>query len=135
MTALTADIRRTYESGDINQLPVKGGAIIYEGAAVGINSSGYAKPLQNGDKFVGFAEDNSNNFSGGDGVKNIRLRKRGAILIEISGITLADIKKSVYASDDNTFTLSEEGTVYIGKISRIDSGGIAIVEFDAASFS
>lgn len=56
MTALSTDANRTYELGDINQVPVKGAAVIYQGAAVGGHSSGYARPIQNGDKFLGFAD-------------------------------------------------------------------------------
>ncbi len=133
MAALSNDTNRTYELGDINQIPVKGGAIIYQGAAVGSNSSGYAKSIQNGDKFLGFADEQIDNSGGADGTKSVRIRKRGAILLDISGITLADINKSVYATDDNSFTLSDSNSVYIGQISRIDSSGVALVEFDAAT--
>jgi hypothetical protein len=131
MTALSNDANRTYELGDINQIPVKGGSIIYQGAAVGSNSSGYAKSIQNGDKFLGFADEHIDNADDGDGTKSVRIRKRGAILLDISGITLADINKSVYATDDNSFTLSDSNSVYIGQISRIDSNGVVLVEFDA----
>lgn len=57
MAKLTNDITRTYELGDTSEYPMLGGEIIYEGAAVGINSSGYAHALQTGDKFAGFAEE------------------------------------------------------------------------------
>jgi hypothetical protein len=133
MTGLTNDANRSYELGDINQLPIKGGSIIYEGAAVGSNSSGYAKPITNGDKFCGFADEKIDNSGGGDGAKTVRIRKKGSILLDISGITLADINKSVYATDDNTFTLSATNAVYIGQISRIDSSDVVVVEFDAAA--
>lgn len=129
MAALTKDTNRIYELGDVNEVPVKGGALIYQGAAVGANTSGYAKPIQAGDLFLGFAEDPVNNLNGSDGVKNVRIKKRGSILLDISGITLADINKSVYATDDNTFTLVATSAVYVGKISRIDASGSALVEF------
>lgn len=133
MTGLTNDANRSYELGDINQLPIKAGSIIYEGAAVGSNSSGYAKPIANGDKFCGFADERIDNSGGSDGEKTIRIRKKGSVLLDISSITLADINKSVYATDDNTFTLSATSAVYIGQISRVDSSDLAVVEFDAAA--
>lgn len=40
MAKLTNDIARTYELGDTSEYPMLGGEIIYEGAAVGINSNG-----------------------------------------------------------------------------------------------
>lgn len=133
MTALSTDANRTYELGDINQVPVKGAAVIYQGAAVGGHSSGYARPIQNGDKFLGFADERVDNSDGGDGVKTVHVRKRGAILLNISSVAVGDIGKSVYATDDNTFTLSDASAVYIGQISRIDSSGVALVEFDVAA--
>ncbi len=133
MTGLTNDANRIYELGDINQLPIKGGSIIYEGAAIGSNLSGYAKPIANGDKFCGFADEKIDNSGGSDGAKTIRIRKRGSILLDISNIILSDINKSVYATDDNTFTLLATNAVYIGQISRIDSSGIVVVEFDSAA--
>ena len=132
MTGLATDANRVYELGDINQVPVKASAIIYQGAAVGGHSSGYARPIANGDKFLGFADEKIDNSGGGDGVKTVRVRKRGAILLDISSVALGDIGKSVYATDDNTFTLSATNAVYIGQISRIDSSGVALVEFDVA---
>jgi hypothetical protein len=133
MTALATDSNRIYELGDINQVPVKGSSIIYQGAAVGGHSSGYARSIANGDKFLGFADEHIDNSGGGDGLKTVRVRKRGSILLDISGVALGDIGKSVYATDDNTFTLSDTNTVYIGQISRIDSSGVALVEFDVAA--
>ena len=133
MTALATDSNRIYELGDINQVPVKGSSIIYQGAAVGGHSSGYARSIANGDKFLGFADEHIDNSGGGDGIKTVRVRKRGAILLDISGVALGDIGKSVYATDDNTFTLSDTNAVYIGQISRIDSSGVVLVEFDVAA--
>ncbi len=133
MTALATDSNRIYELGDINQVPVKGSSIIYQGAAVGGHSSGYARSIANGDKFLGFADEHIDNSGGGDGLKTVRVRKRGSILLDISGVALGDIGKSVYATDDNTFTLSDTNAVYIGQISRIDSSGVALVEFDVAA--
>lgn len=129
MTALTKDTTRVYELGNINELPAAAGELIYQGAAIGCDSSGYAKTLEDGDTFAGFAEENLDNAAGSDGAKNVRIRKQGSILLEISGISLADVNKSVYATDDNTFTLSSTNAVYIGQISRIDESGLALVEF------
>jgi hypothetical protein len=131
MVALSTDVNRTYELGNINQIPVKGGSLIYQGAAIGSNASGCAKSIQSGDKFLGFAEERIDNSKGADGEKNIRIRKRGALLLEISNLTLADINKPVYATDDNSFTLSSTNAVCIGQVSRIDASGLALVEFDS----
>ena len=134
MTALSTDINRVYELGNINEFPVAAKSLIYQGAAVGSNSNGFAQPLKPTDQFLGFAEDRVDNLSGSDGLKNIRVRKKGAVLLEISGVTLADINKAVYATNDNSFALSSaDDAVYIGQISRIDSSGFALVEFSSSA--
>ncbi len=61
MTTLAVDKPRNYELGDHNDLPVITGDVIYEGAAVGLNGSGYARPLAAGDVFGGFALRQSDN--------------------------------------------------------------------------
>ncbi len=43
MTTLASDVQRPFELGTINEVPVIAGDIIYEGAAVGDNGSGYAR--------------------------------------------------------------------------------------------
>lgn len=132
MTALTADTPRVYELGDINEFPIAANTIIYEGAAVGDNGTGYARPLQPDDAFRGFADRHCNNLEGTDGEKNIRVHKKGSILLDIAGATLADVGKPVYALDDNTFTLaSGGGATYVGQVSRLETSGKAVVDFHA----
>ncbi|GEM_PF-3560878 len=43
MTTLATDKPRDYELGDHNDLPAITGDILYEGAAVGLNGSGYSR--------------------------------------------------------------------------------------------
>ena len=131
MTALTTDTPRVYELGDINEFPIAANSIIYEGAAVGDNGAGYVRGLVTDDAFRGFADRHADNSNGSDGEKLIRIRKKGVIVLEIAGISLADVGKSVYALNDNTFTLSSGGTTYIGQLSRYDSAGKAVVDFNA----
>ena len=134
MVQLTKDLTRTYELGDINEYPILGGEVIYQGAAIGLEvASGYVRSLQAGDKFVGFAEDNINASNASDGEKNIRVKRRGSVTLELSGAVITDVGKSLYATDDNTFTLSSAGSsVYIGQISRHQYDSEIIVDFDSA---
>ena len=130
---LTKDIVRTYELGDINEIPVQGGQIIYQGGAIGINpDDGYARSLQPDDKFVGFAEDHVNALNLSDGQKNVRIRKRGSIILEVAGTSLIDVTKPVYATNDNNFTLSSNNAVYIGQISRFEFDDRVLVDFNAS---
>ncbi len=136
MATLTADNPRDYQLGDLEEYPVIASDIIYEGAAVGENGSGYSRPLQAGDAFQGFCLEHVDNSAGAAGDKRVRVRAKGRAKLTISGaaITVND-RAPVYASDDNTFTLTRGGNSFIGVVSRWESTGVAVVEFDAAGAS
>lgn len=131
MSKLTKDTTRTYELGDINELPVLGGETIYQGASVGLESNGYVRSLQATDKFIGFAENHIDASNAVDGEKSVRVKKRGSILLDLAGVSLSDVGKNIYALDDNTFTLSDSNSCYIGQISRYEFDERVIVDFDA----
>jgi hypothetical protein len=132
MTTLAADTPRDYQLGELEDYPVIASDIIYEGAAVGENGSGYARPLVAADPFLGFATKNVDNSAGAAGAKLVQVRTRGRIKLDISGLAItANDRPVVYASDDNTFTLTSTSNSKIGWVSRWISTGVAIVEFDA----
>lgn len=133
MTTLAKDALRDYELGHINELPVIASDIIYTGAAVGDNASGYARPLVAGDKFKGFADTKADNSGGAAGEINVRVRARGRIKLAISGLAVGDLGKLVYASDDNTFTLTSTNNSKVGFVYRFVSSGVGIVEFDTVT--
>lgn len=133
MATLAADTPRAFELGDIEEYPVIADDIIYEGAAVGENASGYSRPLAAGDVFQGFAERQADNSGGSAGDKTVRVKTRGKVQLAISGLAVtANDRVAVYASDDNTFTLTATSNSLIGYVSRWVSTGVGIVEFDAA---
>ncbi|MCB9980270.1 MAG: cytoplasmic protein [Rhodospirillales bacterium] len=131
MTTLAQDAQRPFELGTINELPVIAGDIIYEGAAVGIVAgTGYARPLQAGDAFVGFAETQADNTNGAAGDVHVRVRMKGSVELAISGLVITDIGADIYASDDDTFTKTVGSNSFIGRVSRFVSAGVGIVNFD-----
>jgi len=131
MTTLAANSARTYELGDINEFPVIASDIIYEGAAVGDNASGYARPLVAGDPFRGFAEKKADNSAGSAGDINVRVLSKGKIKLAITSLAITDVGKDVYASDDDTFTLTATSNTRIGYVHRWLSTGYGIIAFDA----
>ena len=132
MATLSKDTPRVYEIGDINEFPVIAADIIYEGAAVGENGSGYSRPLQGGDVFQGFAEKTVDNSEGAAGAKNVRVQEKGKIKVSISSLAItANDRPAVYMSDDDTFTLTATSNSLIGYVARWVSTGVAIVEFNA----
>lgn len=133
MTTLAVDLPRKYALGDMDEYPVIASDIIYEGAAVGENASGYARPLVAGDPFLGFCQEQVDNSTGSAGDKRVRVLTRGCITLPISAIAItANDRPAVYASDDNAFTLTASTNTLIGYVRRWVSTGLAVVEFDAA---
>jgi len=131
MTALNTDINRVFETPSTsNAIPVAEGARIYQDALVGKNAAGYGRPLQAGDTPMGFAKDHIDNTNGVDGEKICELKAKGKASLFISGITIADIGRAVYASDDNTFTLTDADNSLVGKLVRFEKSDYGIVAFD-----
>ncbi len=132
MATLAADaVRQHVPFGtDVNDLPVIAADIIYEGAAVGDNGAGFARPLVAGDPFRGFAEVRADNAAGAAGDIRVRVRRRGAARLSIAALAITDVGKDVFASDDDTFTLTQGANTRIGYVARWVSTGVGIVEFE-----
>lgn len=130
MTTLAADQPRDFYQGDFHDFPVIATDIIYQGAAVGDNASGYARPLVAGDPFLGFADYRADNATGAAGNAFVRCRTRGSIRLAVATLVAGDVGKSVYASDDNTFTLVSTNNTKIGHVVAVIAAGQAIVEFN-----
>lgn len=133
MATLAKNEPRAYELGNDNHIPMIAADIIYEGAAVGDNGSGYARPLSAGDPFRGFSTEKVDNSAGAAGDKNVPVISKGRILLDVASLAITDVGAPVYASDDDTFVLTESTNSYIGRAVRFVSTGVGIVEFDAAS--
>ncbi|BBK44130.1 hypothetical protein STVA_41500 [Allostella vacuolata] len=131
MTTLAVDKPRDEELGDQNDLPVIAADIIYEGAAVGDNGSGYARPLVAGDPFRGFAITRADNAAGLAGARSVRVRHHGRAVLPVAGIAITSVGAVVYASDDDTFTMTASTNSPIGTVVRFVSSGIGVVEYDA----
>ncbi len=130
MTTLAVDSPLTMVTGEFNSIGAIADDIVFEGAMVGENASGYGRPLVAGDLFLGHSLLNVDNTDGAAGAKEIRLRTgryRGKVTL--TGVLITDVGKEVYASDDDTYTLSSAGNTRVGVVIRYDSSNKAIVEF------
>lgn len=135
MATLAADTPRNY-SAEVDplfeELDVIASDIIYEGAAVGDNASGYMRPLTSGDSFRGFAEKQVDNSSGSAGDKRVKVRRQGIVQLTVTGASArTDAGKPVFATDDNTFTMTNSGGSRIGTISKWISSTTCLVYFEA----
>ena len=130
MTTLAVDSPLTMVTGDFNAIGIIADDIVFEGALVGENASGYGRPLVAGDLFVGHSLMQVDNTDGLAGAKEIRLRTgryRGTVTL--TGVLVTDVGKEVYASDDATLTLTAAGNTRVGVVIRYDTTNKAIVEF------
>lgn len=135
MTTLAANLVRSRELGDVNEIPIIAADILYEGSAIGVvDASGHIRPLVAGDRFVGFQERKVDNSAGAAAAKNGRLISRGSIQLSVTGAVITDVGQPVYATDDNTFTFIPTSASFIGFVRRFVSSGVVVVDFDAPSY-
>ena len=132
MATLTADNRRSRVLGNTAAHGAVASDVIYEGAAVGDNGSGYARPLVAGDPFLGFAVNQCDNAAGSAGDKDVQVDQAGCYELSVGSLAITDVGKDVYASDDDTFTLTEGSNTRIGRVVQFISSGKGVVEFCAA---
>ena len=128
MTQLGANLQRSYVLGDDVEYPASTGAV-YEGSAAGL-TSGYARQLTAGDRFVGFVTRGCASSSA-NGTNVIKVRRRGRLILPVSGVAITDVHNPVYASDGNTFTLTAGSNTLIGHIVAKVGTDLADVEFNA----
>jgi len=102
-----------YVDQELRTLPVKASAQIYKGAFVGL-SGGYARGLVAGDAFAGVAYEAADNSSGSDGDIVVRVFTLGDFEHALASASRANNKSPVFASDDETLTLTASGNSFIG---------------------
>jgi hypothetical protein len=135
MTTLATNKQRTFELTGLEiyeDIPVIASDIIYEGAAVGDNASGLAQPLVAQDPFMGFCVRKADNSAGAASAIKARIMTKGRVVLAVTGVSsAADVGEPVYASDDDTFTLTSTNNTAIGKVVRWISSTTCVVAFEA----
>ncbi len=119
-----------YVDQELRSLQVAASKHIYKGALVGLSSGGYAQPLVAGDLCVGIAYEDMDNSSGSAGDKSVRLYTLGDFGHALSGASVADIGSAVYASADDTLTLTATANSYVGTVIDVPTGGEIILRLD-----
>jgi predicted RecA/RadA family phage recombinase len=125
--ALSADKVRKFELGDTNELVVAAGVTIYQGAFVfALKADGtavVAAPAISTHAFAGIA------IAGATAGNKVRIKHRGFIEAPVTGASAASVGAIVYASDDDTLTLTASTNVPVGYVHRHVSSTTCIVEF------
>lgn len=128
--ALTANTPLTFIRGEQSEAPVAQTTKIYEGAILGRNSSGYVRPIVAGDRFAGHAMEYVDNSGGNNGDLTVQLLVgRYRLEVTITGVAITNVGKWVYASADDTLTLTRGANPSVGIVARYVGTNTAIVEF------
>jgi len=115
---------------EIRRYPVAAGAQVFKGGFVGLDTNGYARPLNAGDQCVGLAYEQADNSNGIDGEKHVRVYTQGDFLLTLAGATRANIGQAVYASDDETLTFTATANSLVGVCVDVPSNGQIILRLE-----
>lgn len=118
--ALTADREvEFFATQELIDMPVDDNVVIYKGALVGRNAStGFARPLIAGDLFVGVAYRKADNTVTGHtaGGIRVRLHQNVDVVHTLTSITDTNVGSVVYASADDSMTLTSTNNSRVGVI-------------------
>lgn len=118
--ALTADREvEFFATQELIDVPVDDDVVIYKGALVGLNdSTGFARPLNAGDLFLGVAYRKADNTVAGHTAGGIRARLHQAVDVvhRLTSVADTDVGSIVYASADDTLTLTSTNNSRIGVV-------------------
>lgn len=142
MAALTANKTRDYNEGVPalwGSYEVKDNVLIYAGSAVTMaDADGRCRPAVGTDEFfLGFSEqkvDMVTPASLAAGAKECKVRMQGEVALVVTGVSdLTTMGDTVYATADDTFTLTSTSAIAIGKVKRVitASSGLCIVKFQS----
>lgn len=130
---LSADVNvNRYVDQQLRTLSVKAATVIYRGGLVGVDrATGYARPILAGDQFQGLAYEHCDNSGGANGDREVTLFTQGDFEMGLAGVTKVSIGRPVFATSDNTLTLSGGAASYVGVIVDVPATGTVIVRIDA----
>lgn len=128
MAALTRDTILPRSEGDFADFPVAAATKIFEGALVGIDASGFAINLASSEEqFVGVAHAIVDNTAGANGDLFVKVRRDQQIReVALAGAVQADVGKTLFATDNATFSLTASGGTPIGRVHAFISAGVIL---------
>jgi len=137
MTALAADKKVESRAGVEISIPVINADIIYAGANVCVNASGYALPGSDtaGLIFEGVSREYVDNSLGDAGALNVLLLRRGLIKMEFqTAISIANVGDNVFLVDDQLVDLTANVThkIFCGVIAEYIDTTHAWVDIEPA---
>jgi len=132
MTALTKDKELLTRAGHEMDVKLAADAVIYNGAMVCANATGYGVPAADTADFdfIGYAIESVDNTGGADGDVSVRVVKAGEILVKHSGLTIANLGQAMFVNDDATVKSSTTNSVYVGRLTELVGTDEAWVNID-----
>lgn len=128
MAALTQDRDTPFREDKLYEHPVAAGAVIYFGALIVLNSSGYAEPATTatGKKGLGRADAAVSNAAGANGAVSVPVRRGCFRFANDGNVTRAHIDGSAYAVDDQTVAPTDGTSTRsaVGTIRDVDALGV-----------
>lgn len=133
MTALSAESIREYRKGQTTMRDLAADAVIYRGALVGLNSSGYLVPMSASTSLtcVGVAQETADNTDGDAGDLSVEVQSgcfKFTNSADADEITRAEIGSACYAQDDDTVAKLATSRSAAGIVYDIDDDGGVWVE-------
>ena len=114
--------------GYVIDLPLGASETVYKGGFVSLDAGDkYGAPLAAGEIFVGLALEKKTSVAT-NGTDTCKVLVGGMFQQAITSIAQADIGKTVYASDDQTLTLTSTSNSSVGRIVNVPAAGTAIVQ-------
>jgi len=112
--------------------PVEAAQLIYKDAIVGRHfATGYRRPFEVCDVAEGIAVLEADNSSGSSGDIDVQLWTQGDFVLALTGVTIADLGKAVFATSDNTIALTGHALAFLGRIVGVHATNYAIVRLKA----
>lgn len=128
MSALTKDRKTDWRAAVDFSDPAAAAALIYVGAIVCLNATGYAVPgsADNTLKVRGVARERIDNTNGADGDLDVPTQKGLHKFANDGTITRADLEANAYIVDDQTVADNDNGGArpLCGVIKQVDSDGV-----------
>lgn len=124
MTALAADSQREKRGqGRVFHFPVAADAVIYKGAIVQLDATGFAGPAAAGNTrvIVGIAREKVDNTGGADGAKDIRVDADCEFLFAASSLAQTALGAAMLVIDDNTVDETSAGSATVGALTEFVS--------------
>lgn len=132
MAALSANrlvniVQWNTPEGVVIDLPLGASETVYKGGFVSLDAGDlFGAPLAAGEAFVGIALEKVVSGSS-NGASTCKVLTGAVFQQAITSIAQADIGKLVYASDDQTLTLTSTSNSQVGRIINVPATGTAVV--------